>query len=215
MIAVTNRHLVKGDFFAQMEKVIELSPKAIILREKDVSIKEYDEILGSLISFVINKSMPASNDKKVAEVYQSVDCASTGYSQITVYIHSHMDLVSKYINIYPHIGVHFPFHILNEKRDEIRKMKSQNQISVSVSCHTIDEVSFAATLGADQVILGNIFETDCKKGLPGKGLAFLSEAVASTILPVYGIGGITLDNINYLLDKGAAGGCMMSGFMYL
>ncbi len=63
------------------------------------------------------------------------------------------------------------------------------------------------------MILGNIFETDCKKGLKGKGLEFLEEAVLSTTVPVYGIGGITKENLTALLERGAAGGCMMSGFM--
>ena len=88
--------------------------------------------------------------------------------------------------------------------------------AVSVSCHSIGEVRQAAKLGATQIVLGNIFETDCKKGLPGKGLDFLKEACsASGGVPVYAIGGISPANIGEVLKAGAAGGCMMSGFMRL
>lgn len=86
---------------------------------------------------------------------------------------------------------------------------------ISVSCHSLSDVQEAARLGATQALLGNIFETDCKKGLPGKGVDFLREVCARSSLPVYGIGGVSPDNLPRLLDAGAAGGCMMSGFMRL
>lgn len=194
MIAVTNRHLVNGDFMAQMEKVVDKSPRAIILREKDITEKEYDELLLKIIFLIMNKKAQDTN-------------------HITLYIHSHISLVSKYISIYPFLGVHMSLHKLVTKKKEVVELKRQYHISISVSCHTLDEVRMAASFGADQIVLGNIFETDCKKGLPGKGLDFLAEAVSVTTLPVYGIGGITLENISGLLAAGAAGGCMMSGFM--
>lgn len=84
---------------------------------------------------------------------------------------------------------------------------------ISVSCHSISDICEAAEAGASQIILGNIFETDCKKGLPGKGLDFLRQACARSPIPVYGIGGISPANMMLLLKAGAAGGCMMSGFM--
>ncbi|MCR5214075.1 MAG: thiamine phosphate synthase [Eubacterium sp.] len=195
MIAITNRHLVKGDFLAKIERVIKASPRAIILREKDLSHEEYEELLDKIVSLIISSGANKKSDP------------------MTLYIHSHIDMVAKYCFKYSGIGLHLPYHVLVEKSAEILDMKNQNKISISVSCHSIDEVSKASGLHADQVILGNIFETDCKKGLPGKGLKFLEEAVLSTTIPVYGIGGITEDNLPLLLERGGAGGCMMSGFM--
>ena len=71
----------------------------------------------------------------------------------------------------------------------------------------------AVSLGADRIILGTIFETQCKKGLRGKGLSFLQEICAACPLPVFAIGGIKVSNIDEVMSAGAAGGCMMSGFM--
>lgn len=195
MIVVTNRHLVKGDFLAKMEQVINAWPQAIILREKDLSQKEYETLLDQIISLI--KSSGAYKDSEY----------------ITLYVHSHMDLAVKNKSKYEHIGLHLPYHVLDEKKDEILEVKEQKKIRISVSCHSIEEVRKAAFLGADQVVLGNIFETDCKKGLPGKGLDFLEKAVTSSTIPVYGIGGISEENLPLLLERGAAGGCMMSGFM--
>jgi thiamine-phosphate pyrophosphorylase len=82
---------------------------------------------------------------------------------------------------------------------------------VSVSCHSLEEAK--AARGADMIILGTIFETDCKKGLKGKGLDFLREVCDAVPTPVYAIGGITPDKLPAIKKAGAAGGCMMSYFM--
>ena len=84
---------------------------------------------------------------------------------------------------------------------------------ISVSCHSMEDVQRAVAGGATQIVLGTIFETECKKGLKGRGLDFVREVSAACPIPVYAIGGITLDRIPLLQQAGAAGGCMMSGFM--
>ena len=83
------------------------------------------------------------------------------------------------------------------------------------SVHSLAEAREAEALGADYLFAGNIFETDCKKGLPGRGLSFLQEVCKQVSIPVYGIGGITPDRMEQLLLAGASGGCMMSGFLKL
>ncbi len=86
---------------------------------------------------------------------------------------------------------------------------------LGTSCHSMEQMQEAVSLGATYITLGNIFETTCKPGLPGKGLELLREVCAQSPIPVYAIGGITLHNLPMVLDAGAAGGCMMSGFMRL
>ena len=44
-------------------------------------------------------------------------------------------------------------------------------------------------------------------------LEFLADVVNAVKIPVYGIGGINEENITKIMECGAAGGCMMSGFM--
>lgn len=85
--------------------------------------------------------------------------------------------------------------------------------NISVSCHSKEDVRNAEKYGAAQIILGTIFETDCKKGLKGKGLEFVREICADCRLPVYAIGGMNEERIRVVMEAGAAGGCMMSGFM--
>jgi len=67
--------------------------------------------------------------------------------------------------------------------------------------------------GATYVFAGNIYKTDCKIGLPGRGLDFLAQVCSVSTIPVYAIGGVTPEKMPELLMAGASGGCMMFGFM--
>ena len=71
----------------------------------------------------------------------------------------------------------------------------------------------AEKMGATYVTAGHIFATDCKKGLEPRGIEFLKNAVSSVDIDVYGIGGISLENISKIQNTGAKGACIMSGFM--
>jgi thiamine-phosphate pyrophosphorylase len=74
-------------------------------------------------------------------------------------------------------------------------------------------VEEAQRLGCSYLVAGNIYETDCKQGLPGRGLDFLQAACQASALPVYAIGGITPARLAAVLAAGAAGACVMSGLM--
>ena len=84
---------------------------------------------------------------------------------------------------------------------------------VGVSVHSLEEAKEAEALGADYVTAGHIFETDCKKGLKGRGLEFLRQVSQGVSIPVYAIGGISAENMESVREAGANGVCIMSGFM--
>ena len=87
--------------------------------------------------------------------------------------------------------------------------------TIGVSVHSVEEALEAAALGASYLTAGHIYATDCKKGLPPRGTGFLRAVCEAVDIPVYGIGGIRLDEaqIKEVLGCGAAGGCIMSGLM--
>ncbi len=100
--------------------------------------------------------------------------------------------------------------------DRLRKMSEDEKQffhQIGASCHSVEDAQEALALGADYIIAGHIFETDCKKGLAGRGLDFLHEVCTSVSLPVYAIGGINADNIRDIVRAGAEGACLMSSFM--
>ncbi len=83
------------------------------------------------------------------------------------------------------------------------------------SVHSTQQLRQAEQLGADYVTAGHIFATDCKKGVPPRGTAFLREICMQTALPVYAIGGISRERLPEIAGTGAAGACIMSGAMLL
>ena len=85
--------------------------------------------------------------------------------------------------------------------------------TVGASVHSVEEAVLAEKLGAAYVTAGHIFATDCKKGVPPRGLEFLENVCKSVKIPVYAIGGITRENMRLALETGAAGVCVMSGLM--
>ena len=104
--------------------------------------------------------------------------------------------------------IHLPLNVLRTYPNVIHEFET-----VGASVHSPCEAREARDLGADYVIAGHIFPTDCKKGIRPRGLDFLENVCCGADIPVYAIGGITPDNIASLRQTGAAGACVMSGFM--
>ena len=84
---------------------------------------------------------------------------------------------------------------------------------LGTSCHSVEDCLQGKAAGCTYLVAGHIFETDCKKGLPGRGIGFLKQIVEQSRLPVYGIGGINGENFPDVIAAGAAGACIMSGLM--
>lgn len=108
------------------------------------------------------------------------------------------------------------------------------------SIHSLEEAREAEMLGATYLTAGHIYATDCKKGVPPRGLSFLREVCAGVEIPVYAIGGIRMElsgnpaqennerKISYhtqkvpcmeqmkeIMECGASGACIMSGMMQM
>ncbi len=106
-------------------------------------------------------------------------------------------------------SIHLPIPVLLELSKEDRSYFT----TLGASCHSVEDAIKAEELGCSYIIAGHIFDTDCKKGLPGRGLDFLRNICESVKIPVYAIGGITVDNIADVYAAGAKGACVMSGLM--
>lgn len=84
---------------------------------------------------------------------------------------------------------------------------------VGVSIHSYNEAIEAYKLGADYVIYGHVFETECKKGLKPRGVIELSKIAKDIDIPVIGLGGIDHCNYKEVLQAGAEGIAVMSSLM--
>ena len=180
VICVTNRLLCEEPFLERVEQIAKSKPKAIILREKDLSVEDYQDLA-----------------KEVMTICKR--------HEVTCILHSHV-AVAKALKS---PAIHLPLPILRTLPEEVRKSFS----ILGASCHSVSEAQEAQNLNCTYIIAGHIFATDCKKGLPPRGLEFLREVCQSVQIPVWAIGGISPQNISFIQTTKAQGACLMSSLM--
>lgn len=201
-ICVTNRHLSDRPLKEQIKRIFkESKPDMIILREKDLKEHSYAELASS-----INKICCQHNVEFVVNKYYDV-AQKLGVGMQLSY-ETFMGLPNNMIDKFK-----ITANIDNIKKDSIDLIPERTRVGVSV--HSLLEAISAVKQGADYLIAGHIFVTDCKKGLSPRGPEFLGEICASVNIPVYAIGGINDDNISIVKALGAKGACQMSYYMKL
>lgn len=179
LICVTNRKLCKDDFFNRIDELAKGKPHAIVLREKDLNLEEYESL--------------AIQVKKICHI-----------NQVPLIINQNI-LIAKKLEL---PNIHLSMSDLRIYKNEIDKFSK-----VGASIHSLLEAKEAEELGASYLIAGHIFPTDCKKGVPSRGISFLKEICTSVTIPVFAIGGITKDKVKDVLHTGAKGVCIMSEAM--
>ena len=181
VITVTNRKLSSRPFMEQVERVVKLHPKAVILREKDLSEEEYAELAAQILT--------------LCKQYQ-VPCM----------LHTYLETARKLQHPY----IHLSLFLLKENSEKLSDF-----LAVGCSIHSVEEAKEAQKLGATYLTAGHIYTTDCKKGLPPRGLDFLREVCNAVTIPVYAIGGIHAGTgqIREVMECGASGACIMSEMM--
>lgn len=161
-------------------------PDMLIVREKQLTEEEYLELFESVWEKCRNDCMRADPLTVIPHTYLAA-AEKTGSSCI-----------------------HLPLPLLR-KYHGMEKFAGLSHIGVSV--HSIEEAKEAEQLGAAYVTAGHIFSTNCKPGVPPRGIAFLEQVCGSVSIPVYAIGGVHPENLTQIQCSGAAGACMMSEFM--
>jgi thiamine-phosphate pyrophosphorylase len=87
------------------------------------------------------------------------------------------------------------------------------RVLVGRSVHGLDEAVAAAAAGADYLTFGHVFPTTSHPGVPPRGLAELRAIVEAVDVPVLAIGGITIDNLDDVLQTGCAGIAVISAIL--
>lgn len=179
-IAVTSRKLCEGNLPEQIERIAgEGGPDLVIVREKDLPEKEYENLAGQVLAVCRANHM---------------ECV----------LHSYPEAARR-------LGcsaIHMPLKAYRSCWRELLDFTVRG-----TSIHSVEEALWAQEHGAAYVTAGHVYETDCKKDLPARGLDFLREVCRAVSIPVYAIGGITPERMEEVKNAGAAGACMMSGYM--
>jgi thiamine-phosphate pyrophosphorylase len=103
-------------------------------------------------------------------------------------------------------GFHIGFNCIQNKIPKFNGI-------IGVSIHSVEEAIKAQNLGADYIIAGHIFQTDCKKGLKPRGIEFIKELKQNLQIPIISIGGINENNIKSIYESGSSGVAIMSSIM--
>ena len=212
IIAITNRHLCSRPFMEQLERVCKLHPHAIVLREKDMPEAEYLSLARDVIALC----------KKY-----DVQCMLHSFINVAMelehpYIHLPLPILEKYASA---SCQHFMPDVISTQSYKNAAGYQQFFKVIGTSVHSVEDAIKAEQLGATYMTAGHIFSTDCKKGLPPRGLDFLRNVCGAVQIPVYAIGGINIASsegndstlnvprLKEVMECGAAGGCIMSGMM--
>ncbi|TBW56243.1 Nudix family hydrolase [Marinobacter halodurans] len=101
----------------------------------------------------------------------------------------------------PAAGIHLPWHVA--RRLDTRPLASSGVLGVS--CHQEDELAHAAHLGADFVTLGPVAETASHPDAVPMGWPRFTELAARATVPVYALGGLSLEDVERAREAGAQG----------
>ncbi|WP_297429137.1 thiamine phosphate synthase [Clostridium sp.] len=199
-VGITNRKLCK-DFYDQISKIAKSKLDYLIIREKDL---EEEELLNLVL--MVKERVTDTNIKII--INSNIDVARKVYADGVQLSFNNFIAVANNIK-------QCSKKPANQKVDNFEAMGNNYRIYklIGVSIHSYEEGLRAYELGADYVIYGHVFQTDCKKGLEPRGVREI-EALAKEIdIPIIGIGGIGEDNYKEVLGAGAKGVALMSTLM--
>ena len=131
--------------------------------------------------------------------------------RIDLILHQNYDL--RLDNKYNVEGLHLSYNTFKSLNKNIREELIKKYKKIGVSIHSINEAKEVEMLGANYVVAGHIFKTDCKKDLEPRGLKFIQELSLILTIPIFAIGGINQENSHLVINSGAFGVCMMSSLM--
>ena len=175
-------------FFAYQRKIIleNFEIVSLTLREKDLNKNEYLKLV-----------------EKIYPICQKY--------RIDLILHQNYDL--RLDNKYNIKGLHLSYNTFKSLNKNIREELIRKYKKIGVSIHSVDEAKEVENLGANYVVAGHIFKTDCKKDLEPRGLKFIQELSLILTIPIFAIGGINQENSYLVINSGAFGVCMMSSLM--
>ena len=194
---ISNRKLCENENLEkQIEKIFSAYQRKIILenfeivsltlREKDLNKNEYLKLV-----------------EKIYPICQKY--------RIDLILHQNYDLVLE--DKYNVEGLHLSYNTFKSLNKNIREEFIKKYKKIGVSIHSVDEAKEVENLGANYVVAGHIFKTDCKKDLEPRGLKFIQELSLILTIPIFAIGGINQENSHLVINSGAFGVCMMSSLM--
>ncbi|MGG7162655.1 thiamine phosphate synthase [Clostridium ihumii] len=168
---------------------------------------KYLEIVKKSIEYGIDRIILREKDLDDKSLY-SIGKKIKGYmdgSKCKLIVNSNF-MVAKELNAY---GTQLSYSTFKDSMEIIPKSIR----TIGVSIHSIEEAINAEKLGASYLLCSNIYETECKMGLQGKGTEFIRNLKCEVNIPIVALGGINLDNVQDVWNAKADGVAVMSLIM--
>ncbi|OAK11248.1 thiamine phosphate synthase [Bacillus wiedmannii] len=145
-------------------------------------------------------------EKSTKDLYEGVESLlKKGFPASKIVINDRIDIA---------ILLNIPRVQLGYRSANVRSVKEKfSYLHVGYSVHSLEEAIDAFKNGSDSLVYGHVFPTDCKKGVPARGLEEVSGISKCLSIPITAIGGITTENIGDVLTNGVSGIAVMSGII--
>ncbi len=145
------------------------------------------------------KSLP---EHEIQAVYQAV-FAQCRQHNIRLLINSDLPLAYSA----PADGLH-----LSSRALLAANTRPQGHAWVAASCHNLDELKHAQTIGVDFVVLAPIFPTPTHPNAPVLGMETMRDLIEQINLPVFALGGLAEKDIEAVVSAGGQGIAGISAF---
>jgi len=168
-----------------------------------------DEVKGAMLALeggatTIQLRMKNSPTRKMIEVGREIRKLTKEYDALFI-VNDRVDVaLATYAD-----GVHLGQEDM--PIDVARKIVGD--IIIGISASNLREAMEAEKNGADYIGAGSVFPTTTKEDARYLGLNGLKEVVSKVRIPVVAIGGITLENVNKVLETGVQGIAVISAIM--
>ena len=121
------------------------------------------------------------------------------------------------VNDYAEIATRVPLEGVHVGQDDdsidVARRKAGYDVVVGKSTHSLEQALAAEREGADYIGFGPIFATPTKPDYQPIGLANIRRVHAEVRIPVFCIGGITIENLQSVMDSGAKRVVMVSALL--
>ncbi|WP_296707706.1 thiamine phosphate synthase [Eubacterium sp.] len=234
IFCITNRKLCKDDFVQTIERVVSEDKSLQVIEKalgKEISLDKNELLVSSNMKLTDEDGLKNSTFENIGEgmtnsnlpkpdmlILREKDLSEDEYYELAKKVKPMCDkagvelVIHTYVNVAKKLGVK-SIHLPLDRYIMLTEEDKQLFDNIGTSVHSLEDLDKAISLGANYVLAGHIYDTDCKKGLPGRGLEFLQEICNNVRVPVIAIGGINMDRLKEVKDVGASGAAIMSGYM--
>ncbi len=193
---ITGRSQFAGNEAARRRAVLDKIAEAaqagvdyIQLREKDLSTRELEQLASEAVS-LIERLRTENRELRPRLLINSRADVALAAAADGVHLRSDDITPKDVFEIWRSCGAGAPAR--------------ETPPTIAVSCHSLSDVLRAASEGADFAVFAPVFEKRDRPETNPAGLAALREACRAN-LPVFALGGVTLQNAQSCLEAGAAG----------